>query len=118
MTTHNNALIAAIEGGEKSAVKSAIGSAKPTVSITAAKEFLVKGDKGALRGFMKEVGAKVGSNGSSTEVNAMANSLGRKVGAGDASIIGGAIKNGATIITRDTKMSKFMEAAGVPFKTF
>jgi len=48
----------------------------------------------------------------------MASSLGRKVGGADANIIGGAIKNSTTVITRDTKMMKFMEAAGVPFKTF
>ncbi len=39
----NNALIHAVEKGGKDAVKDAIGGDKPIASITAAKEFLVKG---------------------------------------------------------------------------
>jgi RHS repeat-associated protein len=118
----NNALIAAVEGGGKDAVKAAIGSNKPIVSMTAAKEFLAKGDKGALKDFMKEVGATISTNGASKEqVSALqktAAGLGRTLGAKDASIIGGAINNGAKILTNDKRMGSFMEQIGVPLVKF
>ena len=76
------------------------------------------GDKTALRTFMKQVGARIGSNDSGAEIRALPTSMGRKVGKNDASIISGAARNNATVITRDTDMKKFMTAAGFPFKTF
>jgi hypothetical protein len=118
----NNALIGAIEGGKKAAVKKAIGSAEPIVSITAAKEYLTKGDKNALKGFMKETGAKIGKNGgSASQVKSLqdkAIQMGRKVGKGDASIIAGAKNNNATVISNDKRMTNFMNALGFPVKGF
>ncbi|NML40136.1 hypothetical protein HHL17_23255, partial [Chitinophaga sp. G-6-1-13] len=118
----NNALVHAIEGNSKDAVKAAIGNDKPIVSITAIKEFLVKGDKDALRSYMKEIGATVSTKGgSSSQVKALqqtAESMGRKVGTNDASIIAGATNNNATIISNDKQMVKFMRAIGLPVKNF
>ena len=110
------------EGGGKDAVKKPIGNAKPIVSITAAKEFLAKGEKASLKDFMKEIGATVSKNGaSSTQVRTLQESaerIGRKLGANDASIIGGAVNNNATIITNDKRMSNFMRALGLPVKGY
>jgi RHS repeat-associated protein len=118
----NNALIHAIEQDGKETVKKAIGSAKPIVSVTAAKEFLAKGDKQALKEFMGEIGAKISKQGASTEqvntLKATAERLGRALGANDAKIAGDAMNNGATIITRDQKFIKFLQATGIPVQSF
>lgn len=118
----NNALIKAVEGGGKDAVKKAIGSDKPIVSITAAKEFLAKGDKQQLKSFMTEIGATISKNGASTSqvqgLQASAASLGRKLGTNDASIVGGAINNNASVLTNDKRLINFLQAFGVPFKTY
>ena len=117
-----NALIGAIEGNEKAAVKGAIGNAKPIVSRTAAKEFLVKGEKTALKSFMKEVGATIGNKGASTafidKLIENGKNLGRIVGRNDASIIGSAINNDATVITKDKKMTNYMKATNLPVKSY
>ncbi|MES2112736.1 MAG: DUF6443 domain-containing protein [Bacteroidota bacterium] len=118
----NNALVAAIEGGGKSDVLAAIGKANPIISRTAIKEFLVKGDVEALRTFMKEIGAKVGSNGASTSqityLQRIANGLGRALQHNDGSILGSAINNGAKLITRDAKLTNLMNAMGLPVSGF
>lgn len=118
----NNALISAIEKGGKSAVKNAIGADKPIVSITAAKEYLVKGDKGALKNFMSEIGATVSKNGASTSqiktIQSAAEGLGRKVGRNDASIIGGAVNNKASILTNDKQMGNYLKSIGWPVKSY
>ncbi len=118
----NNALIHAIEGGGKEAVKKAIGSDQPIVSITAAKEFLAKGDKSELKSFMTEIGATISKNGASTSnvqnLQKAAEFMGRKLGKKDASIIAGAINNNASILTMDKQMSNFLKAVGFPVKTF
>ncbi|WP_305068369.1 RHS repeat domain-containing protein, partial [Longitalea luteola] len=117
----NNALIKAVEGGGKDAVIKSIGSDKPIVSITAAKEFLAKGDKQQLKSFMIEIGATIGKNGASANqvqwLQAKAASLGRKLHTNDASIVGGAINNNASVLTNDKRLINFLQAFGVPFKT-
>lgn len=117
----NNALIKAVEGGGKEAVKKAIGNDVPIVSITAAKEFLVKGEKQQLKSFMTEIGATISKKGASAaqvkQLQAKAISLGRKLAINDASIVGGAINNNASILTNDKRLINFLQAFGVPFKT-
>ncbi|GAB3433067.1 RHS repeat domain-containing protein [Niabella aquatica] len=114
----NNALIAAVEGGGKEAVVNAIGSKQPIISYTAAKEFLAKGNKGELKAFMSEIGATVSKNGASASqvkgLQKAAEGVGRKLGQNDASIIGGAINNGASILTNDKRMMNFMQTFGIP----
>jgi RHS repeat-associated protein len=114
----NNALIAAVEKGEKDLVKAAIGAEKPIVSITAAKEFLVKGNKSELKAFMIEIGATISKKGGSASQAAALQQTGRALGNADAMILAGAINNDATILTRDGNFIKFMNALGFPFRTF
>ncbi len=118
----NNALIHAIENGGKDAIKKAIGDDKPIVSITAIKEFLVKGDINALRKFMTEVGATVQKNGASIlqikSLQEEAKILGRNIKPKDASVVAGAVNNNATVVTRDNKMIRLLQAMGLPVKTF
>jgi hypothetical protein len=90
----NNALIHAVENNGKQAVKDAIGSARPIVSVTAAKEFLAKGEKTALKSFMKEIGASISNTAKTEQVNllrAQAESMGKKFGLSDAKIAADAI---------------------------
>jgi predicted nucleic acid-binding protein len=94
-----------------------------TVSTTAAKEFLAKGDKAALRSFMQENGVQMAKNGASqAQVKGLQNMAanqgkpgqGRVLKAGDASVVGGAQNNGATLMTRDSKLANFMRASKFP----
>lgn len=122
VSLESNALVAAVEGGKKSDVKAAIGNDKPIVSITAAKEFLAKGDKGALKDFMKETGATIGKKGGSADqvksLQNQANGTRRTVGKNNASITAGAANNSATVILNDKRMTNFMRAIGQPVKGF
>ncbi len=118
----NNALIAAVEKGEKKIVKAAIGSDKPIVSITAAKEFLQKGNKQDLKNFMTEIGATISKKGGSASQAAglqqSATNLGRSLGKKDAMILAGAINNNATILTRDKQFSTLISSLGFSVKGF
>ncbi len=71
---------------------------------------------------MQEIGATISKQGASTEqvntLKATAKRLGRSLGTKDASIIGGAINNKATVITTDGGMTRFMRAIGSPVKSF
>lgn len=117
-----NAISAAIKEGKLQDVKNAIGSDKPIVSITAAKESMSYHGKESVKEFMKETGATISKNGgSSSQVEALqkqAQSMGRAVGKNDASIIAGAANNNATVITNDKKMTKFMNAINQPVKGY
>ncbi|SDF54705.1 type II toxin-antitoxin system VapC family toxin [Chitinophaga filiformis] len=118
----NNALVGAIKGGEKEAVTAAIGSNKPIVSITAAKEYLSFGTKAELKGFMSEIGATISKNGGSASKAAalqqQAVSLGRSLHKNDAMILAGAMNNKATVLTADKRFANFMKAIGFPTKNF
>lgn len=108
----NNALIAAVEGGERVAVKAAIGKAQTVVSRQAAKEFLLKGKKQGLKTFMREVGATLSREGGSllqvSDLQNQARSRGRHLKAADGRVAADAINNNATLITRDKKLRNFM----------
>jgi RHS repeat-associated protein len=118
----NNALSGAVREGQLDAVKAAIGTSTPVVSITAAKEFLAAHEKETLRTLMKDLGATIAKQGASTEqINVLKQTairLGRKVATNDASIIANAANIGASVITNDQKMFKFMRAINAPFINF
>ncbi|MCW3465823.1 DUF6443 domain-containing protein [Chitinophaga nivalis] len=118
----NNAIVAAIKEGKKDAVKIAIGSDRPIISTTAAKEWLSFGSKGELKGFMKEIGATISKNGGSASQAAglqqKAASLGRALGNNDAMILSGAMNNKAAVLTVDKKFTNFMKAIGYPTRGF
>ena len=116
VSLHNNALVAAVEGGERAAVVSAIGGRNTTVSMQAAKELLVRGDKQQLRSFMTDVGATISTRGGSAAqtqaLRAQAASMGRSLKVADSRVAADAINNNATLLTRDRKLQRFMNAAG------
>ena len=118
----NNAIVGAIHEGQKEAVKAAIGSSTPTISITAAKEYLAFGTKAELKGFMTEIGATISKKGGSASQAAAlqqtAASMGRSLGQNDAMILAGAANNNAAVITADKKFSNFMKAIGFPTMKF
>ena len=118
----NNILKDALERGRKADVLTALGEAKPIISITAAEEYLVKGDKQALKNFMQEIGATIAQEGASTEqVNLLqqqALRFGRVIHTNDAKILANAVNNGASLFTRDGQVLRFMEATGLSSITF
>ena len=116
-----NALINALEKGERAALDAAIAGRTPTISITAAKEFLKKGDVNVLREFLAKRGGRVGKAATNQEIAALqaqAKVLGRVLGAKDAAVAGSAIKESAEITTRDERLLKFLHAAGIPARRY
>lgn len=118
----NNAISAAIKEGKKDLVKKAIGSDKPIVSITAAKEFLAWGKKEDLKVFMKEVGATIakkgGGAGQTAALQATAMGMKRSLKSNDAMILAGAMNNGAAVISNDAKFVNLMKAIGWPTRNY
>lgn len=111
-----NALVAAVQKGQKNLVDKAINGRNPIISRQAAKEFLTKGDKQKLKDYMNEIGATISRNGGgNSQVSGLQNqakSLGRNLKSPDAKVAADAINNKATLITRDKKLHNFMNAAG------
>ena len=117
----NNALIAAIEKGEASAVDAALAGRTPIVSRQAVREFLVKGDKQALREFLRLRGGSVSKSGTEAEILALQNkasSLGRSLKPKDAKVAASAQVEGVPLITRDKKLRNFLNDAGLGGEEF
>jgi hypothetical protein len=102
----NMALIAAIEhpnSAEAKAVMAAIKGKEVLVSVQAAKEFLVKGDSAALRGFLEQNGGRIAKSAPEAVVRGL-KALGLKDG--DARVVGSAIREGVRVLTNDKQMIK------------
>jgi predicted nucleic acid-binding protein len=110
-----NALIRALDKGETTAIDSALAGRTPVISITAAKEYLAKGDVNALRKFLSERGGNIGTAATEQEIQSLitqAQLMGRVLKSSDAAVAGSAIKEGASLITNDSRLAKFMQEAG------
>jgi RHS repeat-associated protein len=122
VTLDTNALIAGIEGGEAAAVDSAMAGRVPLVPIQAAKEFFRGGgDVGALRDFLTARGGGVGpavSESSVAGLQAKAGALGRALSIGDARIAGSAAQSATSVMTRDARFGKTLEAVGQTAEKF
>ena len=116
-----NVLIAGLEGGELQAVDAALAGRAPVISITAAKEYLIKGDIEVLRQFLIERGGSIGPAALQQEIaelQTQATLLGRVLNAADAAVSGSAIKQGIPLLTRDTTLINFLLAVGQQVETF
>jgi len=112
-----NAIMGALERNELAAVDAAISGRIPTISITAAKEFLKKGDVNVLRKFLAERGGYVGKAATKEQIanlQEQAKLLGRVLKSKDAAVAGSAITEGAEILSRDEKFVRFLLEAGIP----
>jgi hypothetical protein len=107
-----NALIARLEGGAKDveAVVQAMAGRSPSVSITAAKEFLTGGGSvEGLRAFLQQAGGRIGQAVSRATLQRL-QGLGLKPG--DARVVGSAVDEGITVLTRDRSvLNKVPEVA-------
>lgn len=110
----NDALIPLLEGTPASAaaVARAIGSDIPVISITVAKQFLVKGDAALLREFLQLTGGRISPAASSGTVNRLV-SLG--VHLKDARAIGAAIDQGMKFLTRDKSILNKVPGTAISF---
>jgi RHS repeat-associated protein len=116
-----NILIGALEKGELKALEASLKGRTPIVSITAAKEFLKKGDINALKEFLKSHGGYIGKAATEQEILSLQNqaaSLGRVLKYKDASVVGSALKEDAVIMTRDDRLLKFLQSIGVNTEKF
>ena len=116
-----NVAIRAIEGGESMAVDAVLAGRNPIIPIQAVKEFLVKGDVDALRGFLEARGGRVAAGASDQAAGALqaqAKGLGRSLKPKDARVAASAQKEGVSLITRDTKLRKFLNAVGIGGESF
>jgi predicted nucleic acid-binding protein len=117
VSVDTNALAAAIEKGGVAAIDAALGGRIPIVSMTAAKEFLVKGNVDALRKFLTDRGGRIASAASEVDaaaLRAQASQMGRSLGVNDSRIAASAVKEGAPVLTKDGQFSRFLKAAGIP----
>jgi len=71
---------------------------------------------------MTETGATISKNGASASqienIQQTAKGLGRAASKNDASIIGGAMNNNASVLTNDKQVSNLLKAMGWPTKKF
>jgi hypothetical protein len=107
-----NALINAIEKGEMAALDRALAGRAPVVPITAAKEFLKRGDVSSLRSFLTARGGRIGAAGSASAIatlQQMATAAGRVLKSKDAAVVASALKDGLPVITRDSKLLRFLQ---------
>ncbi|MBX3255088.1 MAG: hypothetical protein KF862_13175 [Chitinophagaceae bacterium] len=116
-----NALIRGLEKGELAALDAAIAGRVPTISITAAKEFLKKGDVAILRKFLADRSGSIGKAATEEQIKALqaeATLIGRVLRAKDAAVVGSAVNESAVLITRDEKLFKFLKAVGIAVSKF
>jgi len=116
-----NSLIRAIEKGESAALDAAIAGRNVVVSRQAVREFLVKGDKSALRNFLASRGGRVGISGTEADVTGiqlLARSLGRRVKVKDARVGVSTHREGISLITRDKSFRNFLNQIGIGGENF
>lgn len=113
-----NALVAILEKGNTSILS---GGERAYVSVTAAKEFLAGGGSvDALRQLLSTSGGRIisGTEELATSLRAQAAELGRSLKIPDSRVAAAAIQNKLTLITQDGKLTRFLQAIGVPVKGF
>lgn len=116
-----NVLVRGLEGGQLAAVERALGGRSPVISITAAKEFLAKGDVNVLREFLASHGGSVGKAATSQQIQdlqSQATLLGRVIDSKDAAVAGSALAEGIPLITNDQRLFRFLNSAGLPAEFF
>jgi predicted nucleic acid-binding protein len=117
----NNALIAAIESNQAGAVDAAIGGRQPLVSRQAVREFLRKGDKDALRGFLIDRHGHIAKSGTEVDVaslRARAEAMGRSTKIKDIRVAASAQMEGIPVITRDARFRNFLNEVGIGGEPF
>ena len=109
-------MVGAIEAGQTAAVDAALAGRTPIVSITAAKEFLKKGDVNALRTFLTKRGGRIaaaGSEQSAAALRSQAATLRRSLKLKDSRVAASALREGVSVITRDKKFRNFLNETGI-----
>ncbi len=74
-----------------------------------------------LRQFLADRAGKIGVAATAEEIQnlqSQATLLGRVLRDKDAAVVGSAVKEGIPIITRDARLLRFLQAAGIPVETF
>ncbi len=121
-----NALVAALEYGDLARVDAALKGRIPLVSRQAVREFLERGNLDALRQFLSERGGKVGLSATESELKALLDLVAqlpakpspRKIGKGDANVLGCALKEGVPLITNDRKFCNLVNDLGFEGEKF
>ena len=114
-----NAIIAAVEHGQETAV---LQGRLPVIPIAAVKEFLQGGGlPAALREFLVRSGGRLalaGSEAIGAALQQQAAALGRVLRTNDARIVAGAMREGMPLITNDVRLRNFLRAIGFPVEGF
>jgi RHS repeat-associated protein len=121
-----NALVAALEYGDILKIDAALKGRIPLVSRQAVREFLERGDIEALRQFLSERGGRVGLSATEKDLKALlaliaklpAKPSPRKIGKGDANVLGCAVKEGVPLITNDRKFCNLVNDLGYKGEKF
>jgi RHS repeat-associated protein len=116
-----NALIMGLEKGQLNAIDNAVNGRIPIISITAAKEYLQKGDVNILREFLTTRGGNVGKAATEEQIKGLqdqATAIGRVLRYKDAAVVGSAVQENAELITNDKKLLNFLNAVGIPARSY
>ena len=122
-----NALVAGLEYGDIAKIDAALKGRIPLVSRQAVREFLEGGGNiEALRQFLSERGGRVASSATENELNALLELIAklpakpspRKIGEGDAKVLGCALKEGVPLITNDRKFCNLVNDLGFKGERF
>ncbi|HEY7589880.1 MAG TPA: RHS repeat-associated core domain-containing protein [Candidatus Limnocylindrales bacterium] len=111
-----NVVITGLEKRQLGALDAALAGRAPVISITAAKEYLRKGDVQVLRDFLTARGGRVGAPGTAAlvrELQGQAAVLGRVLRDRDAWVSASAVREGLQIATNDRKLYNFLEEVGL-----
>ena len=103
------------------AVDAALAGRVPIVSRQAVREFLVKGDKQALREFLTARGGSVALPGTKADVAALvqrAQASGRSTKIKDIRVGASAQAEGVPVTTRDQRFTKMLNAFGIGAEGF
>ncbi|MEW5873220.1 MAG: RHS repeat-associated core domain-containing protein [Chloroflexota bacterium] len=109
-----NVIITAVEG-QPQAVTTALAGRTPVIPPMAAQEYLVKGSPAGLNQFIQDFGAKMGSAPTQqgiSNLQTLANNLGRVLHDGDAAIAASAIESRLGLLTNDLRLYNFLISIG------
>ncbi len=112
-----NVIVRALDAGEVAVVDRALAGRTPIVSITAAKEYLRKGDANVLREFLAARGGRIGKAPSETlvgDLQSQAHIIGRALHLADARVVGSAVVESVPLLTKDAQVHRFLRAVGIP----
>ena len=122
-----NPLIRGLDFGELGKLDEMLAGRSPVISPQAQVEYLTRGDAARLGEFMASRGGRIGSQvtdevaaGLRAQANSLRDAFGnaRALGVKDSFVVGSAMQDGLSLITKDRQIIGFLRAIGYPVEPF